>query len=304
MSRRSPSVAPVAWRDGIHLTGTPLWCDARRRRDVCFASSEDRVARGHGQLIGTPETLAMLGVPGDAGHLAVPTRKRFTLGTLRLELIPSGRGVGAAALHVDVSGRTVLAAGVVRTSGGVSGEPSEVRTADALVVAAPFGDPRFVFPPIAQAVDTLVAWVKPRERPTLVVDSVSDAVELTTALAGHAVVTSPISSLRRAAAAVNVTIGPPRREPAVVLMLTTGRTRGILTGDSAFVSPRAIDGAHGCDAAIVWPSADGRADLLAWIDRVGARQIYVTGAGAESITQAIGPRARTLGPPRQMVLFP
>ena len=103
---RAASIAPVTWRDGVHLTGTPIWCDARRRRDICFVSSADRVGRtGHGQLIGSPTTLALLSAKGD-GHLAVPLRQRFTLGTLRLELIPSGRGLGAAALHVDAVGRT------------------------------------------------------------------------------------------------------------------------------------------------------------------------------------------------------
>ena len=61
------AIAPVTWRDGVHLTGTPIWCDARRRRDVCFVSSADRVGRtGHGQLIGTPITLALLGARATA----------------------------------------------------------------------------------------------------------------------------------------------------------------------------------------------------------------------------------------------
>ena len=44
MARRKTraQVAPVTWRDGVHLTGTPIWCDARRRRDVCFVSSASR----------------------------------------------------------------------------------------------------------------------------------------------------------------------------------------------------------------------------------------------------------------------
>src|ERR1041384_1106939 len=101
--RTTPN-APVTWRDGVHLTGTPIWCDARRRRDVCFLSSADRVGRtGHGQLIGTAITLALVDASGPGGHLAVPLRQRFTLGTVRLELIPSGRGFGAAALHADVA---------------------------------------------------------------------------------------------------------------------------------------------------------------------------------------------------------
>ena len=37
------ALAPVTWRDGVHLTGTPIWCDARRRRDVCFVSRADRI---------------------------------------------------------------------------------------------------------------------------------------------------------------------------------------------------------------------------------------------------------------------
>ena len=79
----------------MHLTGTPIWCDARRRRDVCFVSSSERVGRaGHGQLIATPITLALLGA--EVGHLAVPVHRPFTLGTTRLSLIPSGRGLGAA----------------------------------------------------------------------------------------------------------------------------------------------------------------------------------------------------------------
>ena len=113
----------------MHLTGTSIWCDASRRRDVCFVSSSDRVgALGHGQLIGTPITLALVAPRaqnGLAGHLAVPVRRPFTLGTLRLELIPSGRALGAAALHVDARGRTVLYAGPVRTTD--SREAAEVR---------------------------------------------------------------------------------------------------------------------------------------------------------------------------------
>src|SRR5687767_15843485 len=88
---RTAPALPVSWRDGVHLTGTSIWCDALRRRDVCFVSAADRVGRlAHGQLIATPTTIALLGASPGA-HLAVPVRKPFTLGTQRLELIPSGR---------------------------------------------------------------------------------------------------------------------------------------------------------------------------------------------------------------------
>jgi hypothetical protein len=168
----------VAWRDGVHLTGTPIWCDARRRRDVCFLSSADRVGRtGHGQLIGTAITLALADASGP-GHLAVPLRQRFTLGTVRLELIPSGRGFGAAALHADVTGKTVLYAGAVRTSTGGVGDAAELRACDAVVVAAPYGESHHRFPPLAGAIAAAIDWTRAQlaagRRPVLVVDSVLD----------------------------------------------------------------------------------------------------------------------------------
>ena len=46
------------------------------------------------------------------------------------------------------------------------------------------------------------------------------------------------------------------------------------------------------------------AQLLAWIEQTHARDIFVTGACAETIIAKLGPRARMLGPPHQMVLFP
>lgn len=184
----------MTWRDGVHLTGTPIWCDARRRRDVCFVSSADRIGRtGHGQLIGAPFTLALLG-SRDAGHLAVPLHRRFTLGTLRLELIASGRGPGAAALHVDAPGRSVLYAGPVRTEVPAAAlalglEPAGVKTCDAVVVAAVYGDERHRFPPLADAVAQTIAWTRAQlaagRHAALLVDSALDAIEVAACLAAE-----------------------------------------------------------------------------------------------------------------------
>ncbi len=188
---RAASIAPVTWRDGVHLTGTPIWCDARRRRDICFVSSADRVGRtGHGQLIGSPTTLALLAARGD-GHLAVPLRQRFTLGTLRLELIPSGRGLGAAALHVDAVGRTVLYAGALRTVASSWYEAAEVRACDALVIDAPLGEPHHELEPLDDVAGRVIEWTREQLAaglPTvLVVDSALDGIEVATRLLAEGV---------------------------------------------------------------------------------------------------------------------
>jgi putative mRNA 3-end processing factor len=334
----------VTWRDGVHLTGTPIWCDARRRRDVCFLSSADRVGRtGHGQLIGTAITLALVDATGP-GHLAVPLRQRFTLGTVRLELIPSGRGFGAAALHADVTGKTVLYAGAVRTGAGGVGDAAELRACDAVVVAAPYGEPRHQFPPIATAIAAAIDWTRAQlaagRRPVLLVDTVLDGLEVASRLAAEDIALAGGRALREAAHRITELVPPPQRvggeiaigsqtfprlvlepasgipaiaapgrEPRAIVWLDADRAQlaralGDRPAATALVSARAIDGAAGCDTGIAWAAAADRAQLLAWIEATGARDVFVTGPCAEAIVAALGARARVIGPPHQMPLFP
>jgi putative mRNA 3-end processing factor len=155
----------VTWRDGVHITGTSIWCDARRARDVCFVSAPDRIVRAsHGQLIATRETLVVLGSAADdarSAHLAVPYGRPFTLGAIRLELVPTGHGLGAAGLWVDHAGTRVLYAGAIASGRHVGlGAPAELRTCDALVVDAPYGAPEHRFPPAPEAAAATVAWVQ------------------------------------------------------------------------------------------------------------------------------------------------
>jgi hypothetical protein len=301
-------VALVTWRDGVHLTNTPIWCDARRRRDVCFVSSADRVGRaGHGQLVATPLTLALLGASG-GGHLGVPLHQRFTLGTVRLELIASGRGPGAASLHVDLGGKTVLYAGAVRP------DEAEVRASDAVVVAAPYGEPRHRFPALAKVKAETLAWTRAQlatgHRPLLFVDTVLDGLEIAAALAAEGIATAAGRAIRDAALRAGNQLATPGKEPRAVVWLDGDRAGALraLAGKNvatALVSARAVDdGVDTTDAAFAWPNAADRKQLLAWIESTRARDVFVTGACAESIVAALGSRARMLGPPHQMSLFP
>lgn len=312
---RAASIAPVTWRDGVHLTGTPIWCDARRRRDICFVSSADRVGRtGHGQLIGSPTTLALLDARG-GGHLAVPLRQRFTLGTLRLELIPSGRGLGAAALHVDAVGRTVLHAGPVRTVASTWYEAAEVRACDALVIDAPLGELHHELEPLDDVAGRVIEWTREQRAaglPTvLVVDSALDGIEVAARLFAEGVPVATSKPLRDAVSRVAglatvPTLRAPGRDPSVVIRVAGERTRPVDREVRALVSYRAIDAASvdaSFAASFAWPFVAGRTQLLAWIEQTRAREIFVTGACADTIVEQLGARARVIGPPRQMALF-
>lgn len=299
----------------MHLTGTNIWCDARRSRGVWFCSGIDRVdrrqraaiGRGEGQLIATRATLDML---ERGAELAPPYRQRFTLGTLRLELVPSGRGLGTAALWVDDSGRRMLYAGSIRTRGGGLGEAGEVRTADAVVIGCPFGEPRHSFTDVREQV---LAWVRAAKNPVLFVDTLLDALEVAAFLAshGHAIVgpqalreLAPIAQVH--APSVPLITAPKKMTGGVAIWLDSERAAAMkqLPGaTTALVSGRAVDGTHGLDAAFAWAGAAGHAELMSWIEATSAREVYATGPYARAVVDRLGPRARVLGPPEQMQMF-
>jgi len=281
-TREDRAVAPVTWREGVHLTGTPIWCDARRRRDVCFVSSADRLGKaGHGQLIATPDTLRLIGAR-DGGHLAVPVHRPFTLGTLRLELIPSGRGRGAAALHVDLGGRSVLYAGAVRPG-------AEVRACDAVVVAAPIDGALEPLEPVAARLcEWITAQLAAGKRPVLLVDNVLDADEVATYLA-------PMFEVGGSRSLCDVRIDlAPSRYGRVIVSVVADRLKKATNDVVARVGLR---------GDFVWPFVADRTQLLQWIEHTRAKDIFVTDVCAEAIAAALGPRAHYLGPPRQMALF-
>lgn len=298
----------------MHLTGTPIWCDARRRRDVCFVSSAERVGRaGHGQLIATPATLALLGAA--AGHLAVPVHRPFTLGTTRLELIPSGRGLGAAALHVDLGGRTVLYAGAIRTVN--RNAAAEVRACEAVVVDAGAGDAELAA--LDDVASRVVDWVRVQlvqgKTPVLVVDTVFDGIEVAEHLAAVGLTVTASRTIRDAAqrarahgVMASTDFRAPGREILPIIRLDTDRVKlaNSAHGVAALVSIRAAQGEgtnSGWDAAFAWPFVATQKQLLHWIEQSRAKHIFLTGDNADAIAGELGPRARVLGPPRQMALF-
>lgn len=308
----------MSWRDGLHVLGTAVWCDARRARAVCFVSSADRTGRaGHGQLIASAETLALLGARTDA-HLSVPTGRPFTLGTVRLELVRSGWCVGAAALSVDVAGHKIFYAGAVAPAGSGLGGAAELRRCDTLVVAAPYGAPhhRFNAGPAA-VVDFARTTLEAGAIPVILVtsplkglDAVAHLERAGIASAGHRAI---VEAARRVAAA-GVVVPVKRtvaRGRALVWTVADRARLGAALRDlpskralaSGLAVERGVVAELGVDVAIPWSAAADRAALLDFVNRSGARDIAVTGAYADDIAAAIGPHARRLGPPRQMPLF-
>jgi hypothetical protein len=316
MKRRPRATPPraVAWRDGVHVVGTAIWCDARRARAVCFVSAADRTARaGHGQLIATAPTLALLGARADA-HLAAPMHRPFSLGTTRLTLVPSGYGPGAAALVIDAGGGRVLYAGAVDP------RRADLVPCETLVVAAPYGERHHVFAADAEARGVALCQQIAADRAVAAVlvsnplRGLAVAERLVAAgltVAGHRRVVEaagrlaaaglPGPTVSRSVARADVLIWPIAERARMAAALGARPARTVLA--SGLACDRERVRALGADAAVAWSGAADRAGLVRFIEQSGAAAVAVTGPCAATIAAAVGPRAWVLGPPQQMALF-
>jgi|JI10StandDraft_1071094.scaffolds.fasta_scaffold262055_2 hypothetical protein len=320
MKRRSRGAPPtaVAWRDGVHVLGTAIWCDARRTRAVCFVSAADRTSAertaraGHGQLIATAPTLALLGAR--AQELRVPLHRPFTLGETRLTLLPSGYGPGAAALHVDTGAHRVLYAGAIDP------RRADLIPCDTLVVAAPYGERHHAFARDGEArvialareagADGRVAAIlvsNPLRGLAVAERLAADGL----AVAGHRAIVEaagrlsaaglPAPTVRRSVARADVLVWPVRDRPRLAAALGARPARVILA--SGLACERELVRTLAVDAAVAWSGAADRDGLLGFIGHSGATAVAVTGPCAPAIAAAVGARARVLGPPEQMALF-
>jgi len=323
----------VVWRDGVHILGTPIWCDARRPREVCFASRYEAVpAARHGQLIATAETLALYGGAGAASRaLPSPCGRPFTLGTVRLELVRAGAGLGAASLALEVAGVRVVYAGKVGRGEGLAGG-ADMRACDVLVLDSDHADADVRFPPLEDA----VSWIAEQWQAAagaggalvVIVGSALDGLDLMAQLAprvGRAPVVQrglgavaeraralvgigpALPTVRRASGRMvggDLVLWPMRRLAGLArLELPAGSRRVLVAGHAA--EPGAAARVE-ADAALAWSLAADGADALAYVRACGARAVFLTGRGGTALATALageGMWARALGPPQQMSLF-
>ncbi len=326
--RRRRPASPVEWRSGVHIAGTPLWCDAQHARDACFVSSAQvPEARRHRQIIATQATIDLLPEPtGRTGKpppraLAVPYGRPFTLGDLRLELFPSGTMVGAAALLVDLGPTRVVYVGPVNPRRG-----AEVRACDVLVVDATFGSARFAFPPPAEVLAGIAAWVDAEvvagATPVLLAPPLSIGPELVQLLGAarplraHRAFVDAARKLR----ALGVTLPPVARfvgppAPGTVVLWPPGSRDApaivaLRRPRVALVSGWALDpptrARLRADAAFPLADQAGHADLVEYVVATGARTVHLLGATDDELIAALTARgldARRLGPPEQLALL-
>ena len=171
----APSVrqSPVTRLDSI-LRPTPdgLWCEAGAffidpprpvDRAVITHGHADHARAGHGAVLATPETLAIMGER--YGHdfathtQALTCGERLNIGQVELSLAPAGHVLGSAQATVRQGGLTVTASGDYKRRRDPTCAPFEPVPSDVFITEATFGLPVFRHPPDSQEIGRLLRSV-------------------------------------------------------------------------------------------------------------------------------------------------
>jgi hypothetical protein len=124
--------------DGIHLLDSILWFDAQHSGELSFLSSALNSTKSlTPKVITTEETIKILGY----SHLKINAlvcqyNRPFSLGKLRLELLPSGSLLGGASLFVEKDASTLLYAPIIQTEKISCLRTAQLKPADTLIMNA------------------------------------------------------------------------------------------------------------------------------------------------------------------------
>ncbi len=138
----------VIYNEGIHLKGTDLWFDAKKKVNLSFISNANiSTLPMHDRIIATPETLKLIeSKTSGCIALSCPFNRPFTLGNAKIELIPSGYSLGASQILVEINGKRIVYTGDLKVRNSDTAKFIEIRRCDTLIMKCRYGDPEFNFP--------------------------------------------------------------------------------------------------------------------------------------------------------------
>lgn len=120
----------------------------------------DHARPGHGTVIATPETLAImalrLGAAAGRAPRPLPCGQTVSLGEVRVRLAPAGHVLGSAQVILEYAGTRVVVSGDYKRSPDPTCAPFSPIPCDLFVTEATFALPVFRHPPAAQEIARLL----------------------------------------------------------------------------------------------------------------------------------------------------
>lgn len=173
----------IEYKNGIHINGTRLWLDAKRKVEFSFVSHAhtDHAAR-HKEILCTKETAKFYQHRyGKAKFHILEYNHPRKLEGLRVELFPSGHILGGAQILIEKDGVSIVYTGDIKLRESLTTKKAEIKKCDVLILESTFGLPQYMFPPArevhAQMVDFVETAQKRGETPIFLAYTLGKAQE-------------------------------------------------------------------------------------------------------------------------------
>ena len=137
--------------EGIHIVPADVWIDPSRPKDRALITHghADHARSGHGKVLATRETLAIMDVRygEQTGGQGVAYGETVTLGDVTATFVPAGHVLGSAQIVLEHKGCRIVVSGDYKRRPDPTCAPFEPVPCDIFVTEATFGLPVFKHPP-------------------------------------------------------------------------------------------------------------------------------------------------------------
>ena len=169
--------APGSWLvphpEGIHVVPGDFWIDPSVPKDRALITHghADHARSGHGKVMATRETLAIMDVRygEQVGGQGVAYGETVRVGDVTARFVPAGHVLGSAQIVLEYSGERIVVSGDYKRRADPTCVAFEPVPCDIFVTEATFGLPVFRHPPTAgEAAKALAALAANPERCVLI----------------------------------------------------------------------------------------------------------------------------------------
>jgi Cft2 family RNA processing exonuclease len=152
----------IEFKNGIHIKGTNLWLDARRKADFCFVSHAhaDHAVK-HNLILATRETARLFEHRyGKANFSILEYNRPKKFGGVKLELFPSGHILGGAQILIERGGTRIVYTGDFKLRKSLTARKAQIKKCDILIMESTFGRPHYVFPHPSRVQARMIEFVE------------------------------------------------------------------------------------------------------------------------------------------------
>ncbi|HEY8592127.1 MAG TPA: ligase-associated DNA damage response exonuclease [Sphingomicrobium sp.] len=145
--------------EGIYVEPADAWIDPSEPKAKALVTHghADHARGGHGAVLATPETLAIMGVRyGPQSGQPIAYGKSIRLGSVEVSFVPAGHVLGSAQIVLEYKGERIVVSGDYKRRPDPTCPPFVPVPCDVFITEATFGLPVFRHPDTGSEIDRLL----------------------------------------------------------------------------------------------------------------------------------------------------